>query len=354
MVSTSLKYLAAGLAAALATGVAPGYAGTYTYTAITPANAVQPSIGGMNNNDQVVGVFQDPVTYVTHGFLWSQGHFTQIDLSPYGTTLTAINDSGIATGYYYPTAAAAQNFQSVGVTYDTVTGTITKLPVRKGTTAYPIAINAAGTVTGSAYVGYYQKAMVGTSSKIKTYSAPNAPYETLGLAINATHDVLIQAVDIYNDELAFVKHNAKVEQILPPGAVSVNGFGCGNNNGFITDAGVVGGAYGDQNGNVTGYTRKKGKYLSYSYPGAVQTTLSGMSPSGVIAGCAVTGTSIGSPQIGFVYISGSYYQIQVPGAADTFVTAINANNSLAGNYDSQSAQAVFIAQCPAGQAPCTQ
>jgi len=346
--------VAACFAGGLLMGATPSYAGSYTYTAITPANAIQPSIGGLNNNDQVVGVFQDPVTYVTHGFLWSQGTFTQIDLSPYGTTLTAINDSGIATGFYYPTAAAAQNFQPVGVTYNTLTGVITPIPVNKKTTAYPIGISASGDIIGTANVGYYQKALIETAGKARAYSAPNAPYETVGVAINAAGEAVINAVDEFNDLIAFTKLHGKVKQLVPPGGVSVNGWGCGNTTAFITDTGIVGGNYGDENGNVDGFTLARGKYTSYTYPGANQTTLSGMSPSGVVAGCSITGTTFGVPTLGFVYISKQYYPIQVPGAVNTFVTAINANNSLAGNYNNQALQGVFIAQCLAGQAPCTQ
>jgi hypothetical protein len=346
--------IAAGLATALMMGAAPLHAGSYTYTSITPANAIQPSIGGLNDNDQVVGVFQDPVSYVTHGFLWSQGTFTQIDLSPYGTTLTAINDSGIATGYYYPTATAAQNFQSTGVTYNTLTGVMTPLAVNKKTTAYPLAINALGTVIGTADVEYYQKALIDIGGKVKAYSAPNAPYETYAVAVNDSNELVIDAVDEFNDLIAFTKLNGKLTQLLPPGGVSVNGWGCGNTTAFVTDSGVVGGNYGDQNGNVDGFTLTKKKYTSYTYPGANQTTLSGMSSSGVIAGCSITGTTYGVPTLGFVYIAKKYYPIQVPGAVNTFVTAINANNSLAGNYNNASMQGVFIAQCPAGQAPCTQ
>ncbi len=49
--------------------------------------------------------------------------------------LGAINDTGIATGFYYPTAQAAQNFQPTAVTYNTVTGVMTPIPVKKKVTA---------------------------------------------------------------------------------------------------------------------------------------------------------------------------------------------------------------------------
>jgi hypothetical protein len=193
-----------------------------------------------------------------------------------------------------------------------------------------------------------------TAGKEQFYSAPNAPYETVGVAINGLNEVVINAIDASSDILAFTKLNGKLTQLLPPGGVSVNGWGCANTTAFITDGGVVGGDYADQNGNIDGFTLYKGKYTSYVYPGANQTTLSGMSPSGVIAGCSITGFSFGVPTLGFVYLAHTYYPIQVPGSVNTFVTAINAANSLAGNYNNQSMQGVFIAQCPAGQAPCTQ
>jgi probable HAF family extracellular repeat protein len=343
------------VATLLCIAAVPAVAGSYTYTSLAPAGSIQPTVGGMNESDQVVGSFQDPTTYVSHGFLWSNGSFTQIDVGTYGTFLNAINASGVAAGYYYASAADAKNFKYTPMTYDTVHNTHTDVPFRgkySKDSAAALGINDQGIVIGSAFVGPDSSAFFRNARRTGFVNVPNAPYVTVGVAINNRNEALLSGIDLSYNEYSYVARGGKFTLLAPPGGVSVNGWGCGSNSGFISPTGVVGGSYGVSTG-VNGFILSNGRYKTFSYPGQpIQTTVSGVSATGVVAGCYLD-ASAGYATKGFVNISRVYYPILVPGSSTTSIVAINAKGSLIGQYASSSVSGVFIAQCPADQAPCT-
>jgi hypothetical protein len=339
--------------AALCGAATPAAAGTYTYTSLAPAGSIQPAVSGMNDSDQVVGSFQDPTTYRSHGFLWSGGTFTQIDVGAYGTFLTAINASGIAAGYYYANAADAKKFKYTAMTYDTVKQTHTDVPLSSKYSAVTLGINAQGVVIGTAFSGPHEKAFIAKSHSAELVSVPHSPYVTVGVAISDRDEAVMSGVDLANDEYSYVYRAGKFTLLAPPGGASVNGFGCASNSGAISNTGIVAGSYGNAAG-VVGFTWHQGHYKSYEFPGQpAQTTVSGVSADDVVAGCYLD-SSAGYATKGFVHIAGAYHTILVPGSSTTAIVAINAKNSLIGQYTSTSASGVFIAQCAAGQAPCTQ
>jgi len=347
------------LAAALCAGASPAVAGTYTYTSLAPAGSIQPAVGGMNDSDQVVGSFQDPTTYLSHGFLWSKGKFTQIDVGAFGTFLTAINASGVAAGYYYASATDAKSFKYTPMTYDTVRHTHTDVPFRgkySKDSAAALGINDNGIVIGSAFSGpgfLTESAFFRNARSTGFVNVPNAPNVTVGVAINNRNEALLSGVDLSDNEYSYVYRGGKFTLLAPPGGSSVNGFGCASNSGFINAVSVVGGSYGTSTG-VNGFIFHDGRYDSYSFPGQpAETTVSGVSAGGVVAGCYLDANA-GYATKGFVYASKAYHTILYPGAATTAIVAVNAGGSLIGQYTSSSAQGVFIAQCPADQAPCTQ
>jgi probable HAF family extracellular repeat protein len=345
------------IAAAVLCGTSlPAAAGTYTYTSLAPAGSIEPAVGGINDSDQVVGSFQDPTTYLSHGFLWSNGVFTQIDVGAFGTFLTAINASGVAAGYYYASATDARNFKYTPMTYDTVRHTHSDVPFRgkySKESAAALGINDQGIVIGSAFIGADSAAFFRNTRRTGFVTVPNAPYVTVGVAINNRNQLLLSGIDLSYNEYSYVSRGNEFTLLAPPGGVSVNGFGCASNSGFITDTSVVGGSYGTSTG-VNGFTFHDGRYESYSFPGQpAQTTVSGVSTTGVVAGCYLDANA-GYATKGFVYVSNSYHTILYPGAATTAIVAINAAGSLIGQYASASLQGVFIAQCAADQAPCTQ
>jgi hypothetical protein len=338
--------------AALCFAAGPAFAGSYTYTSLAPAGSIQPAVGGMNDNDQVVGSFQDPTTYRSHGFLWSQGRFTQIDVGSFGTFLTDINAFGIATGYYYASAEDAKNFRTTAMTYDTTKKAHTDIPFTKTYSAVALSINANGAVVGSSFKGPDEKAFLFNLGKVKHVSVPNSPYVTVGVANNA-NETMLSGVDLANNEHTYLLRGGKFTQLAPPDGASVNGFGCGSNSGFINASGIAGGSYGVSTG-VVGFTYHNGHYRKYAFPGQpAQTTVSGVSSTGVVAGCYLD-SSANYAAKGFVYVDKTYSTILVPGSSSTSIVAVNAGSSLAGEYSTGSGFGIFIAQCPADQAPCTQ
>jgi len=340
------------MAAALCGAAMPAAAGTYTYTSLAPAGSIQPVVGGMNDNDQVVGSFQDPTTYLSHGFLWSNGNFTQIDVGAFGTFLTAINASGIATGYYYASAEDAKNFRYTAMTYDTVKNTHTNVTFNGKFSSAALGINKQGFVIGTVFKGPDEKGFFQLAHRTELASVPNAPYVTVGVAINDRNEAVLSGVDLSYNEYSYVYSGGKFTVLAPPGGVSVNGWGCASNSGSINAAGVVGGSYG-YHASVRGFTFSHGSYKSYEFPGTkIQTTVSGVSADAV-AGCYLDATA-GYATKGFIYTGRGYHTILLPGAITTSIVAINAKDSLIGQYASSAASGVFIAQCVAGQAPCTQ
>jgi hypothetical protein len=326
-------------------------AGTYTYTSLVPAGSIQPVVGGMNDSDEVVGTYIDPKTYLYTGFLWSKGVFTPIAVSKFGTMLTSINASGLATGCYYTSKAHADGVFCTPMIYDTKThkNTTPKLDSRYSTIL--LGINDSGSVIGTQFFGNDQKAVIGTATKLSLLTTPTTPYVTLGQAIGDNGEIVVDGINLKNDEVAFTYKAGKFTALQPPHGASVNGFGCASAGIFINKAGVIGGNFGTSAGTVKGYTLSGGVYTIYAYPGTAvwSTTVSGASATGMVAGCY----SAGQATTGFVHIAAKYHPIQFPGAADTYVIAVNDQGSLAGNDNTAAGSGVFIAQCAKGQEPCT-
>jgi hypothetical protein len=215
-----------------------------------------------------------------------------------------------------------------------------------------LGINQQGFVIGSIFKGPDEKAFLRLAHRTELASVPHAPYVTVGVAINDRNEVVMSGIDLSFNEYSYVYRNGTFTALAPPGGVSVNGWGCASNSGSINNAGVVAGSYG-YSGGVRGFTLSGGKYRSYEFPGQkMQTTVSGVSANAV-AGCYLD-TSDGVVSKGFIYITGGYHTILVPGSVTTWIVGINAKNSLIGQFASSAANGVFIAQCKPDQAPCTQ
>jgi hypothetical protein len=139
---------------------------------------------------------------------------------------------------------------------------------------------------------------------------------TVGVAINDRNEALLSGVDLSYNEYSYVYRGGTFTLLSPPGGVSVNGFGCASNSGFINATGVVGGSYGTSTG-VNGFTFHNGIYKSYTFPGQpAQTTVSGVSATGVVAGCYLD-SNAGYATKGFVYVTRTYYPILFPGSSTT-------------------------------------
>ncbi len=352
------------LAAALTVGLAgQALAGSYVYTDVTPAGSGTSSVTGINNHDQVVGSFIDS-NYAQHGFVWTKGKLKQVDIGKYGTFLQSINDKGIAAGCYYPAKAQGQLPPAcVGFTYDTATGTHQVLDV--GVAAENV-VTVTGINTSGAFAGYSValnkvsiEGFTGKGTTIHRFLAPNLTFDTITQNINDAGDVLVYGISLKTeDSILYVLNSGKYTPVTPPGAVSVDQFGCNSSGGispgFIANDGSVGGNFALQSGETKGFIEKNGKYTIYSYPAKSiqETDIVGIG-TGVVAGCYRVTATGNNNRTGFVYIGKTYHPISVPGSVATYVLGISSSNSLAGIYYTESKQASFIAQCPKANAPCT-
>jgi probable HAF family extracellular repeat protein len=322
----------------------PAVAGTYTYSTLDPPGYNNSTVNGVNDNDQVVGEFSDTSGNL-HGFVWTNGNFTQIN-GPSGALIimTAINASGIAAGWYSVGRGGRVSF-----TYNTATSAMTLLNLKSKYHASPTAINASGTVLGNteqrvAKNDYSLGGFTITGAKV-TYLTP--PGTGANTAFNAINDKGI-IVGGYRDSIGL--HSFSYDKGVyitfdPNGSAFDSAY-------FITKSGVIGGTFDGH-----GYVKVGSTITQYDYPG----TQTGVGYTGTI-GVGTSGTVFGSwddsnyLSHGYVFVSGAYYNINVPGAAVTNVLQVNDNDSIVGTYQAAGGQPYqgFIAQCPAAQRPCTQ
>jgi hypothetical protein len=323
-------------------GAAPATAGSYTYTTLIPPGQTSSAGNAINDTDQVAG------NSGSGGFIWSAGTFTTVSVS--GDTpamLSAINNAGVAAGRTY------KKKKTYIYTYTLGTGAVQKVLLPKKTDYLVAGISGSGTVVAwsSAVVHRaitYQSALI-SGTTLTPFSVPGGT-NTEATAISpggiVAGSVGISGVEGFTD-------NAGTFTTFPgPG-----GVGSININ-FIHDDGTYGGYFVDNSrgGDTLGFVTSGGTTTTYGYPngGGIEafTTVVGIDAAGDVAG---TYLDQGGLQHGFIYTGGSYYNIDAPSATQTFVTGFNSHGSLVGYYRvGQGVEQAFIAQCPAGQSPCTQ
>jgi uncharacterized membrane protein len=336
--------------AALLLYAAPAAAGSYTYTTLVfpgTSNAIAPIYppGGINDNDQVAGSFVGS-DGSEHGFIWSAGSLVQVDYNQGGTTLSAINDSGLATGTSCVNCAPSATTYK-GFTYDYTTAAYAGISLNPSRNFSVSAINAAGTIVG----GYRAKKNDGF------------------IAVQNSTPVLIQVpIKKANFTLATgIDDNGLVVGYYPAKGDHYTGFtyaGPGDYAFFnppksirilhlqISPAGIINGDFSNKKGLHSAFTYSGGQYKVLNYPGGTQTYAEGVTSSGTVVG---TWDDSSNVPHGYVYLGGHYHSINYPGATGTTLFGTNTQGSLLGEYYTTPNQlAYFIAQCPQGQQPCTQ
>jgi probable HAF family extracellular repeat protein len=157
-------------------------AGSYAYTRLKVPGQQTSTALGINDGNQVVGMFYDTVK-AGHGFVWQNGSYTQVDGAGGGqdTGLTRINALGIAIGSYLSGSG------SVSFTYAVATAQQLILPKNHGYTLSASAIDDAGEIVGSAS-GPKGSAQMGFMSNVAgkqvTFLTVPGSYATLPAGIN--------------------------------------------------------------------------------------------------------------------------------------------------------------------------
>jgi len=153
---------------------------------------------GINDRGDVVGYYVDAQDE-THGFLWSDQRFTNLDLvGATSPTPMDINDDGEVVGMYVDDAGASQAFLLAGEGYTT-------LSAPGGATTMPAGINDRGQIVGytaddrmlAGASGFVRAP--GETAQYTSVTVPGAP-RTVPLGINDRGDVV--GLDEVPDETA--------------------------------------------------------------------------------------------------------------------------------------------------------
>jgi hypothetical protein len=333
---------AAAAAMAVLAGYAPAWAGTFTITTLDQPGFNQNLCTALNDKDTVVGYSFNTggSTADFRAFSWHDGVLHQ----GVKGELQAINAKGIAAGYYEPQVGF------LGETFNTKTNkpkTLTGFN-KQWFVVDPLGINAAGTLVGIAGTnGAGQHGFILTGKTATILDSLIAPPDSSGAqAINDSGTVAgfwheanssnyIHSF-IYKDGLYT---NADVPHSIETGIL------------YLDNAGSTAGRYTKPNGDWVGFTNVAGKISSYSFPGSVKyNEVRGITADGEVVGW----WSSASTTHGMLVIGGKYIQFDVPGAAGTYIGGINALGSIYGYYfDKAFNFHAYVAQCPAGQTPCT-
>lgn len=213
----------------------------------------------------------------------SKGQFLPLDYPAAAMTYaTAINASGVVTGYYYTAGAVEAGFIRAA------DGTYTSFSIPGAVAIYPKAINASGTITGE--------------------------YVTAGSLTGDTH--------------GFVR--------LADGTVTpfdIDPAGYGTSPTAINDAGAVAGWWDAEARNHPGFIRfPSGQQMSFSAGGYASTWPTSINNHGLVAGWFYPPQPLNAPMVGFIYNSNhrrapeTTFQISLPGGPNGLATAPEAMN----------------------------
>jgi hypothetical protein len=325
---------------------APSMAASFTFTTLANTTAYTSTAAtGVGGSDQVVGWAFDGTTGIGKAAAWPPGTATAYDIGgPTNTTyFQAVNASGVAVAE----AVYGKKTTRGGYVVNLSAQAVTPLGVAVGA-GYVVAINTSGQILAAIGKSQALKAVIVSGSTITALKVPHST-EAYPTAINDSGDV-VGSYRPSNDAAVaqdgFLYANKKYTVLSPIGSVYTSPA-------FVTDSGVVGGTWFDGT-NWHAFTWANGVFTAVGFPGAWKTTVIGVGPNGeVIGNFYPTGPS---QSHGYTLQGGTYYQIDDPdpSATSTLLTGVSPLGSLIGNFTNASgASAGFIAQCPAGQAPCT-
>ncbi len=336
------RQLAVSAAFAALFAAAPACAGTYKITTLDQPGFNQNMANNINDTDTVIGYSynQNGSFADWRSFVWRNGLLTNTVKGE----LEGINNKNVASGYYEPQVAI------MGETYNIAKKKAKFLKLdKKWFTVEPITINNGGTLVGIAGTeGQGQHGFIQKGNKVTILDDPDAPpassgAETIndgGLVAGFWHE------DNANNYVhSFFYSNGNYTSADVAGSIETGIL-------YLNNAGDYAGRYTLPNGNWVGFSVIGGTLTSYTNPKSVKyNEARGIGPNNEVVGW----WSDANTTHGFLNIAGTNYNFDVPGAAGTYIAAINALGSIVGTYfDKNFNTHAFVAQCPSGQSPCTQ
>jgi probable HAF family extracellular repeat protein len=268
-----LKLLAAGVLASPAYAQKPP---RYVFTNLDVPGALGTTAAGINNVGAIVGFWSASFAGThQHGFLWSAGVFTNIDVPAgvNGTVSHGINDAGTIVGAYDTAPGVRHGYILSG-------GNFTSVDVPGATFTAARGINNNGQVVGKyqlvtdaagAYHGFLLSGGVFT-----TIDYPNAT-STIASGINNNGQIVGNYVDAAGTTHGFLLSGGVFTKIDPPGAIYTQAT-------KINLAGQVVGQYQAADGSIHGFLLSQGVYTAINYPNARSTYANGINDSGELVG----------------------------------------------------------------------
>lgn len=267
-----------GICVTGAFGQANGNPPQLTFTTIDVPGAGFSYVSGINNLGDMVGTYgQNNNGFEGHGFLLRGGVFSYFDFPQAEITYTGgINDSGLIAGTVIGTGIG-----ELGYLYDGQTFTTFGMRSREQeVVAY--GINNNGTVVGAiGYFGGYSHAYEMTDNSFTRVPLPISASFKEAVGINNLGQIAAIAINGI-DRYAFIYMNRQAKQINFPHTVAFTDVS------GINDYGIVAGSYFELGTGEFGFAFKDGKFLRFAVPGAIDTYTSAINNLGQIVGEYIT------------------------------------------------------------------
>ncbi len=260
-------------------------AASFTFTEINYPGSINMGAAGINTYGDIVGLYQLD-DGVVHGFLFHAGAFTTVDRpgAVNGTYLTAIDDHGRILGWTNDDTIHPFIWEN---------GTFTTIAALDNANNIPVGWNEAGDIVG-----------------------------------------------VYG-ESAFLFRNGVQTQVTPSPGADITGAtdisGTGDIVGYSLNVDT-----GGQTLNNRGFLLRGGVFTNIDVPGAMSTSISG------ISGSAVAGTTQSQDFVthAFVYQDAVFTIIDAPSSLTTYAGAINSTGQVVGafthNFDAPFNTSVFL------------
>jgi probable HAF family extracellular repeat protein len=240
-----------------------------TFTTVDVPGAVISNVTGINSAGDMVGYYTATSNGPGTGFLLTGGDFSFFSYPGADSTLAfGINDSALVSGTAYTHEFTAAN----GFLYDGANFVSVRAPGQSAT--FSRGINNAKTVVGAAGSLSFTDGFELSGQRFVDISPPGSYIFVFATGINN----LGQIVGTTDDQ-AFLYSGNKFKHIRLPWPNNVTTAMGINDDGFI-----VGSYEKCFPCAFYGFVRHNGKYLSFGYPGAMETDAFGISNNGEIVG----------------------------------------------------------------------
>ncbi|HEV2175896.1 MAG TPA: hypothetical protein VGW33_01625 [Terriglobia bacterium] len=288
-----------------------------TITEITFPGAAQTSCQGINDLGEITGFYIDS-TGAQHGFTDINGVFTASDLPFIG----GVNKTGVYVGNYAGPPAGTYGFLASAQSFKPST---VKVSGAKGTSIFDIN-------DSNVMVGYYitsagvSHGLMLSGTTATNIDDPNGVGNTFCYAINSSNQIVGYYAPTGNPSgaVGFYYAGGTFTDITgPAGATFVQALG-------INDSGEISGLFVDSKGKEHGFILSGigGTYTQLDVPGAPQTYAWGINAGGeVTVGFMASGTLTLVTEAA-LYNGSTYTTINLPGAPTMFVHGIDKNGDL--------------------------